>query len=96
MDASVAGCGRHPVPPALRPGDRRPCGSDPFPWGGVPFGLAVGSQTVWFSGAFDESAYPGSIPRRMTPLEPVSVGSGTVTDIVLGGGGCGSGQMMGH
>jgi DNA-binding beta-propeller fold protein YncE len=45
----------------------------------------VGSQTVWFSGAFDESRVSRLSPATYDPLEPVSVGSGSVTDIVLGG-----------
>ena len=74
--------------PFLKPFDQEtgdPRDQIPFPWGGVPFGLAVGSQTVWFSGAFDESRVSRLSPATYDPLEPVSVGSGSVTDIVLGG-----------
>jgi PQQ-like domain len=57
-----------------------------FPWGGSSFGQAVGSRTVWFSGAVDVSRVSRINPATHDPLQPVSIGSGIVTDIVLGGG----------
>jgi hypothetical protein len=49
------------------------------------FGLAVGSRTVWFSGADDGSRVSRINPATDEPLPPVSIDSGIVTDIVLGG-----------
>ena len=48
-------------------------------------GLAVGSRTVWFSD-FGASSVSRINPASYEPLEPVSIESGVVTDIVLGGG----------
>jgi serine/threonine-protein kinase len=50
------------------------------------FGLAVGSQTVWFSGGQPATRVSRINPATHEPLEPVSIDSGSVTDIVLGGG----------
>jgi class 3 adenylate cyclase/outer membrane protein assembly factor BamB len=46
-------------------------------------GLVVGSRTVWFSGA-DEARVSRINPATHEPLEPVSIDSGVVTDIVMG------------
>jgi virginiamycin B lyase len=48
-------------------------------------GLAVGSRTVWFSGATEPTRVSRLNPATHEPLPPVSVGSGAVTDLVLGG-----------
>ncbi len=48
-------------------------------------GLAVGSRTVWFSD-LGSSSVSRIDPASYEPLEPVSIESGFVTDIVLGGG----------
>jgi streptogramin lyase/predicted Ser/Thr protein kinase len=47
--------------------------------------LAVGSRTVWFS-HFGTSSVSRINPASYESLEPVSIESGLVTDIVLGGG----------
>ena len=47
--------------------------------------LAVGSRTVWFSD-LGSSSVSRIDPASYEPLEPVSIESGFVTDIVLGGG----------
>jgi serine/threonine-protein kinase len=65
-----------PLPIALEAG----CGA-----GIAGFGLAVGSQTVWFSGG-PATCVSRINPATHAPLEPVSIDSGAVTDIVLGGG----------
>jgi Protein kinase domain len=55
----------------------------------LPYGydgtLAVGSRTVWFSGS-DPTRVSRINPATHEELEPVSIRSGVVTDIVLGGG----------
>jgi predicted Ser/Thr protein kinase len=56
------------------------------PWGTGGSGLAVGSRTVWFSGAYEETRVSRINPATDEPLEPVSIRSGPVTDIVLGDG----------
>jgi serine/threonine-protein kinase len=68
-----------PLPIALEAG----CGA-----GGpgiAGFGLAVGSQTVWFSGG-PATCVSRINPATHAPLDSVSIDSGAVTDIVLGGG----------
>ena len=58
----------------------------PIPWSSLAgTGLVVGSRTVWFSGT-DARRVSRINPATHEPLEPVSIGSGLVTDIVLGGG----------
>ena len=52
---------------------------------GAGAGLAVGSRTVWFSTPAEARVYRIN-PLTHEPLTPVAVGSGVVTDIVLGGG----------
>ena len=47
--------------------------------------LAVGSRTVWFSGAYHANRVSRVNPATNEELPPVSIGSGIVTDIVLGG-----------
>jgi hypothetical protein len=47
--------------------------------------LAVGSRTVWFSD-FGTSSVSRINPASYEPLEPVSIESGLVTDIILEGG----------
>jgi streptogramin lyase len=53
-----------------------------FPGAGP--GLAVGSRTVWFSGEEPGDRVSGINPLTDEPLEPVSIRTGLVTDIVLG------------
>jgi serine/threonine-protein kinase len=48
------------------------------------FGLAVGSQTVWFSGG-TATRVSRINPATDEQLDPVSIDSGVVTDIILGG-----------
>lgn len=47
-------------------------------------GLVVGSRTVWFSG-IEASRVSRINPATHAPLPPVSIRSGNITDIVLGG-----------
>ncbi|HEX5901880.1 MAG TPA: protein kinase, partial [Actinomycetota bacterium] len=47
--------------------------------------LAVGSRTVWFSGAYHANRVYRVNPSTDKELPPVSIDSGIVTDIVLGG-----------
>src|SRR5262245_38689858 len=49
---------------------------------GAGVGLAVGSRTVWFSGAVELTRVSRINPSTYDPLEPVEV-SGTVNDILL-------------
>ena len=51
---------------------------------GAGAGLAVGSRTVWFSTPGEASVYRIN-PSTHKALTPVAIGSGVVTDIVLGG-----------
>ena len=51
---------------------------------GAGGGLAVGSRTVWFSGGDDLVSRIN--PGTHDPLPPVSIQSGSVTDLALGGG----------
>ena len=51
----------------------------------VAHAFAVGSRTVWFS-AFGSASVFRINPASYEPLPPVSIESGSVTDIVLGGG----------
>jgi hypothetical protein len=53
---------------------------------GIPgIGVAVGSRTVWFSGAYEATRVSAINPSTDEELEPVSIDSGIVTDIILGG-----------
>ena len=69
------------------PVERFPTASEPGCGAGIAgFGLAVGSQTVWFSGSQPATCVSRINPATHERLEPVSINSGVVTDIVLGGG----------
>jgi outer membrane protein assembly factor BamB len=48
-------------------------------------GLAVGSRTVWFNNSGEARVYRIN-PLTHEALTPVAIGTGVVTDIVLGGG----------
>ena len=69
------------------PVERFPTAQEPGCGPGIAgFGLAVGSQTVWFSGGQPATCVSRINPATHGRLEPVSIDSGVVTDIVLGGG----------